>query len=68
LRRYKDEAILVLLNMSAADQQVRFDLSPLGFAAPKLSVLLTSFHKPLAGASDALPMEPYSVFVAKITK
>jgi glycosidase len=68
LRRYKDEAILVLLNMSAADQQVRLDLSPLGFAAPKLSVLLTSFHKPLGGASDALPMEPYSVFVAKITK
>ena len=68
LRRYKDEAILVLLNMSAADQQVRLDLSPLGFAAPKLSVLLTSFHKALGGASDALPMEPYSVFVAKITK
>jgi alpha-glucosidase len=68
LRRYKDEAILVLLNMSASDQQVRFDLSPLGFATPKLSLLLTSFHKPLTGASDALPMEPYSVFVAKITK
>jgi alpha-glucosidase len=68
LRRYKDEAILVLLNMSASDQNVRFDLSPLGFAAPKLSLLLTSFHKPLTGASDALPMEPYSVFVAKITK
>jgi hypothetical protein len=54
--------------MSAADQKVRFDLSSLGFAAPKLSVLLTSFHKPLTGLSDALPMEPYSVFIAKITK
>ena len=68
LRRYKDEAILVVLNMSAADQKVRFDLSSLGFASPKLSVLLTSFHKPLTGMSDALPMEPYSVFIAKITK
>ena len=68
LRRYKDEAILVVLNMSASDQKVRFDLSSLGFASPKLSVLLTSFHKPLTGMSDTLPMEPYSVFIAKITK
>jgi glycosidase len=68
LRRYKDEAILVVLNMSASDQKVRFDLSPLGFASPKLSILLTSFHKPITGMADALPMEPYSVFIAKITK
>jgi len=68
LRRYKDEAILVVLNMSASDQGVRFDLSSLGFASPKLSVLLTSFHKPLTGMADSLPMEPYSVFIAKITK
>jgi glycosidase len=68
LRRYKDEAFLVLLNMSATDQKVRLDLSPLGFASPKLSVALTSFHKPLSGATDALPMEAYSVLIAKITK
>jgi len=66
LRRYKDEAILVVLNMSAADQKVRPDLSPLGFPSPKLTVLLTSFHEPLIGASDVLPMEPYSVLIAKI--
>jgi hypothetical protein len=59
--------VLVVLNMSAANQQVRFNLSPLGFSTPKLSLLLSSFHKPLTGLSDALPMEPYSVFIAKIT-
>jgi glycosidase len=68
VRRYKDEAILVVLNMSATDQKVGLDLSPLGFAAPKLSVLLTSFHKPLPGMAAELPMEPYSAFIAKITK
>lgn len=67
IRKYKDEAILVMLNMSGSDQKVQFDLSSLGFAAPKMSVLLTSFHKPLAGGGDTLPMEPYSVLVAKIT-
>src|SRR5882672_10184363 len=68
VRRYKDEAILVVLNMSATEQKVGLDLSPLGFAAPKLSVLLTSFHKPLPGMAAELPMEPYSAFIAKITK
>jgi len=68
IRRTKDEAILVVLNMSAAEQKVQFDLSPLGFSAPKLSVLLTDFHKPRTGLTDALPMEPYSVFIAKITQ
>jgi alpha-glucosidase len=68
VRQYKDEAILVVLNMSATEQKVRFDLSPLGFSSPKLTVLLTDFHKPLTGMSDELPLEPYSVFIAKISK
>jgi hypothetical protein len=58
----------VVLNMSALEQKVRFDLSPLGFAAPRLTVLLTNFHKPLPGMANELPMEPHSVFIAKITK
>ena len=68
VRRYKEEAILVALNMSALEQKVRFDLSPLGFPAPRVSVLLTSFHQPLTGMRDELRMEPYSVFIAKIAK
>jgi alpha-glucosidase len=68
VRRHKEEAILVVLNMSAAEQKVRLDLSPLGLTAPRLSVLLTSFHKPTTGMVDELPMEPYSVFIAKIAK
>jgi alpha-glucosidase len=68
VRRYKDEAILVVLNMSGTEQKVQFDLSPLGFSAPRLNILLTSFHKPPTGMPDALPMEPYSAFIAKIGK
>ena len=69
LRRYKGEAILVILNMSAVDQRVPFELSETGFREPKLKeVLLTSFHKQLKGSMAFLPMEPYSVFIAKITK
>jgi alpha-glucosidase len=68
LRRYKGEAILVMLNMSAAEQKARFDLAATGFVEPKVSVLLTSFHKQVKGMFMELPMEPYSAFIAKITK
>ncbi len=53
--------------MSAKDQKVRFDLSPLGFSAPKLTVLLTDFHKPPTGMAGGLPMEPYTAFIGKIS-
>jgi len=68
MRRYKGQAILVMLNMSATEQKVRFDLSPAGFVEPKMEVLLTSFHKQLKGMFMELPMEPYSAFIAKVTK
>jgi alpha-glucosidase len=68
LRQYKGEAILVILNMSATEQRVPFDLSETGFAAGKLEVLLTSFHKRVTGMFAKMPMEPYSVFIAKVTK
>jgi alpha-glucosidase len=67
-RRYKGEAVLVLLNMSGSEQKVGLDLAPLGFTSPKLSVLLTNFQKPPTGMSRELPMEPFSVFIAKVTK
>jgi alpha-glucosidase len=68
LRKYMDEAVLVVLNMTGKDQKVRLDLSPLGFKAAKLSVLALSYHNPPTGMSGGLPMEPYSVFIAKITQ
>src|SRR5271165_117564 len=68
LRRSKGEAILVMLNMSATEQKARFDLAATGFLEPKVSVLLTSFHKQVKGMFMELPMEPYSAFIAKITK
>ncbi|MGB2622377.1 MAG: alpha-glucosidase [Candidatus Acidiferrum sp.] len=68
LRRYKDEAILVVLNMSPKEQKVRFDLLQLGFSAPRLNVLLTDSHAAVAGMPNGLPMDAYSVFIAKITK
>jgi alpha-glucosidase len=69
VRRYKDEAILVVLNMSATDQNVKLDYTPAGFSAPNLNVLLTSVDKSAAvSAADAIPLAPYSAYIAKLSK
>jgi alpha-glucosidase len=68
VRHYKDEAIVVSLNMSATTQTVKLNLEPLGFSARKLQVLLTNSHTPPAKISGTLTMEPYSVFIAKVAK
>lgn len=68
VRRYKGDAILVALNMSASGHTVKFDLSPLGLASPKLTLLLTNAHKPPSRMGDQLSMEPYSAFIARISK
>jgi alpha-glucosidase len=68
LRIDKEEAVLVVLNMSNSPQKVRFNLEPAGFAAPKLSLLLSTFESPAAGASDDLTVGPFGAFIAKVTK
>jgi alpha-glucosidase len=68
LRRYKDEATLVVLNMSAAQQKVEFNLAPAGFSAPKLTPLLSNAHAPATPSSDGLTMQPFAVFIARVTK
>jgi len=68
LRRYKGEAIMVALNMSANEQQVQLNLAPAGFPSPKLSVLLSNTRAPAVASSGGLAMAPFSVFVARVTK
>jgi len=68
VRRYKDEAVLVVLNVSATEQKFRPDIAKLGFPSPKLTILLTNFHNKLPASAAELPMEPYTAFIAKITK
>jgi alpha-glucosidase len=68
LRRYKEETILVALNMSASEQKVRLDLAPMGIATPKLHVLLTDLREPVGDTTNGLKMEPYSALIAKVSK
>jgi alpha-glucosidase len=67
LRKGKDDAVLVVLNMSGTQQKVSFNFSRAGFVTPKLSVLLTTIPLPAAGAADELALPPFGVLIAKLT-
>jgi alpha-glucosidase len=68
LRKDKDEAILVLLNMSNAPQKVKLNLAPQGFASPKLSVLLSTFQQlASAGTAETVDLPPFGALIAKLT-
>ncbi len=64
LRVYKDQAVLVALNMSGTEQKVSFDWSKNGFASVK-SLLATG--KSSASGSVAT-LEPYGVFIGQLSK
>ena len=69
LRRYKDQAVLVVLNMSGSPQRPSFDLKPQGFPVDKATTLLTTVpglkdHAELKGIS----LEPFSVYIGEVRK
>ena len=68
LRQYKDESILVVLNMSGTEQKVRFSLAPQGFASVKLTALLADLPGSIQASADQLSLAPFSVFIAKLSK
>jgi alpha-glucosidase len=67
LRRYKNEAVLVVLNMTSAQQTAKFDLASQGFGKTKLKTLLTTLKpEPVSASEVALP--PFGVYIAKLSK
>ena len=67
LRRYKDEAVLVVLNMSENPQKVSFDLGAQGFSSAQATKLLSTSRSRQVSLSD-LSLEPFGVYIAEISK
>ena len=69
LRRYKGEAVLVVLNMSGSDQKVSFDLASQGFPATKAATLLTTVSAhPQEASLSGISLEPFTVYIGKVSK
>jgi glycosidase len=69
LRRYKDQTVLVVLNMSGEKQKVSFDLTRQGISAARATTLVTtmSAHPKEVTLSD-ISLEPFAVYIARIVK
>ena len=69
LRRYKDQAVLVVLNMSGQTQDVTFDLTPQGFQAKSAHTLLnTSGTKSPELSLSHMLLEPFSAYIGSVSK
>jgi alpha-glucosidase len=69
LRRYKDQAVLVVLNMSGTEQKVSFDLAKQGFSGGTVTTLLTTLSAhPQEGKLSEVSLEPFAVYIAKVGK
>ena len=69
VRKQRDNAVLVVLNMSASEKLVTPGIAAKGINAARRQVLLTSLANPpseIAGA--AILMQPYTVYLAKLSK
>jgi glycosidase len=67
LRRYKNEAVLVVLNMSGTPQHVGFNLSEQGFANAEVTTMLTTVAA-APGASLDLALDPFAVYIARLSR
>lgn len=68
LRRYKNDAVLVVINMSSGPQKVSFDLGQQGFAAAETKTLLTTANSKSASALSSLRLEPFEVYIGEIVR
>ena len=69
LRQYKDQAVLVVLNMSAAPQKVNFDLSGQGFSSAKLKPLVSTTARLSSSVTEAqAELDGFGVLIAQVEK
>ncbi len=69
LRKTKNDAVIVVINMSPAPQKVNFKLSRQGLSVKSAKTLLTTQSSLKNNSSLAqLPLEPFAVYIAALTK
>ena len=67
LRKYKNQAVLVVLNMSGQVQKSNINLEAQGFAAAKAKTLLSTASSEPSTDLSQLSLEPFGVYIAEIS-
>jgi alpha-glucosidase len=68
VRRYKNEAVVVALNMSSTAQQISFNLSEQGFSAARATTLLTTSSPQPSGQLDHVALAPFAVYIGRVSR
>jgi glycosidase len=68
LRKYKNEAVLVVLNMSTNEQKFSFDLAGQGFPVKRATTLLTTMRSETGADVSSVTLEPFGVYLGKLVK
>jgi alpha-glucosidase len=68
LRRYKNEAVLVVLNMSGKAQLVGFNLSEQGIFSATAKTLLTTSASASSSQLDQVALDPFEVYIARVSQ
>jgi alpha-glucosidase len=69
LRRYQDDAVLVILNMSASEQSITFDLSSLGLLSPTAQIVLTNQREHrLQSPLRYITLDPFAAYILKVSR
>jgi alpha-glucosidase len=67
LRQYKNETVLVVLNVSATNQQSSFDLAKQGLVSAQANQMLASGASTPSGTLKTVSLQPFGVYIAKLT-
>jgi len=68
LRRYKNQAVLVVLNMSPDTQTVKFDLTAQGFGAQQAKTLVATNKAGATQSLSSVSLPAYTVYVGELSK
>jgi alpha-glucosidase len=66
LRSYKDKNVLVVLNMSATPQKLKFDLANKGVKSKSAKTLASSFNGPASSWLDEVSVQPFGAWIAEL--
>jgi alpha-glucosidase len=64
-RSYKDENVLVVLNMSAAPQHVNLDLASKGISTHSAKTLVASFDAPELVSTTGITVPPFGAWIGE---
>ncbi len=68
LRMYKDQAVLVVLNMSAEPQKVSFNLTPQGLSSTEAKTLLTTMIGMNSANLSQMNLAPFAVYIGEVSR